>query len=165
MPAPAGRATAGHPTLKRFAALDRAYCAHVRDRGNEPPFLAAVAFLLTFLFIRVLTHEIRAGEIGRDIVLGDLHIHHVVPGLALVLIAGLLDLGSVWPARRALTFGIGAALVLDEFALILNLADVYFAPQGRESVDAVVVFAAALIIVGLGGGFWHAAFIAVRRRF
>lgn len=136
----------------------------MRDRGNEPPFLAAVAFLLTFLLVRVLTHEIRAGEVGKDITVGTLHIHHMVPGLALVLTSGLLDLADAWPVPRAVTFGVGAALVLDEFALILNLADVYWAPQGRESIDAVVLFATALIVVGLGGGFWHATFVALRRR-
>lgn len=150
--------------MRRLAALGAAYRAHVRDRGNEPPFLAAAAFLVTFFLVRVLTHEIRAGEIGKDIAVGSLHIHHMVPGLALVLVAGLLDLAGVWPARRALAFGIGTALVLDEFALILNLADVYWAPQGRESIDAVMLFASALIVVGLGGGFWHAAFVALRRR-
>jgi len=156
---------ADRAVLNRFAAIGRAYRIHVREHGNEPSFLAALAFLVTFLLIRVLIHEIRAGEIGKDIVVGTLHIHHMVPGLALVLVSGLLDLAAVWPLPRAIAFGIGAALVLDEFALILNLADVYWAPQGRESIDAVVLFAVALIIVGLGGGFWHAAFVALRRRF
>lgn len=151
--------------MSRLTAVARAYRTHVRERGNEPPFLAAVAFLLTFLLIRLLTHQIRAGEVGKDVVIGTLHIHHMIPGLALVLASGLLDLAAVWPSQRALAFGIGTALVLDEFALILNLADVYWAPQGRESIDAVVVFAAALIVVGLGGGFWHAAYTSLRRRF
>lgn len=148
----------------RLTAIGHAYRTHVRDRGNEPPFLAALAFLLTFLLVRLLTHEIREGEAGKDVVIGALHIHHMVPGLALVLVSGLLDLANVWSAPRAVAFGIGAALVLDEFALILNLADVYWKPQGRESIDAVVLFATALIVVGLGGGFWRAAFAALRRR-
>lgn len=150
--------------MSRLRTIGRAYRTYVRDRGNEPPFLAAVAFLVTFVLVRILTHEIRSGEVGKDITVGALHIHHMVPGLVLVLSSGLLDLADVWPAPRALAFGVGAALVLDEFALILNLADVYWTPQGRESIDAVVLFAAALIVVGLGGGFWHAAFVALRRR-
>ena len=151
--------------MERLAAVGHAYRTHVRDRGKEPPFLAAVAFLVSFLLVRLLTHEIRAGEVGKDVVVGTLHIHHMIPGLLLVLVSGLLDLATVWPAARAILFGIGTALVLDEFALILNLADVYWQPQGRESIDAVVLFAVALIVVGLGGGFWHAAFVALRRRF
>jgi hypothetical protein len=67
------------------------------------------------------------------------------------------------PRFRAILFGIGAALVLDEFALVLNLADVYWAPQGRESIDAIVVFAGLLLLVALGGGFWRAAWRELRR--
>jgi len=59
---------------------------------------------------------------------------------AALRLVGLLDLASTATRVRAVLFGIGAALVLDEFALILNLADVYWAPQGRESIDAVVIF-------------------------
>ena len=64
---------------------------------------------------------------------------------AALRLVGLLDLASTATRVRAVLFGIGAALVLAEFALILNLADVYWAPQGRESIDAVVIFAAALV--------------------
>jgi membrane protein YdbS with pleckstrin-like domain len=81
----------------------------------------------------------------------------MVFGLLLILFVGLLDLASKVMRVRAVLFGIGAALVLDEFALILNLADVYWAPQGRESIDAVVIFAAVLVVVALGGNFWRAA--------
>ncbi len=40
----------------------------------------------------------------------------------------------------AILFGIGAALTLDEFALWLHLEDVYWSEQGRQSIDAVIVF-------------------------
>jgi len=96
-------------------------------------------------------------------VIGSLHVHHVVFGLVLVLLAGILDLTNVLTRTRAVLFGIGAALVLDEFALILNLADVYWAPQGRESIDAVVIFATVLWIVVLGGGFWRKAWAELSR--
>ena len=76
---------------------------------------------------------------------------------AALRLVGLLDLASSATRVRAVLFGIGAALVLDEFALILNLADVYWAPQGRESIDGVVIFTAALVIVAFGGNFWRAA--------
>ena len=89
--------------------------------------------------------------------MGSVHLHHMVFGLLLILLVGLLDLASAAMPVRAVLFGIGAALVLDEFALILNLADVYWAPQGRESVDAVVIFAAVLIVFAFGGNFWQAA--------
>ena len=36
-----------------------------------------------------------------------------------------------WRAGAAAVFGLGTALVLDEFALILHLRDVYWANEGR----------------------------------
>jgi len=92
-----------------------------------------------------------------------LHVHHMVFGIALLLIASLLDLANSFRRVRAVVFGLGAALVLDEFALILNLADVYWAPQGRESIDAVVLFGALLAVVTFGGGFWAAAWRELAR--
>jgi len=93
-----------------------------------------------------------------------LHVHHMVFGIVLLLAASLLDLTNALRRVRAVLFGVGAALVLDEFALILNLADVYWAPQGRESIDAVVLFGASLTVVALGGGFWAAAWRELTRR-
>ncbi len=105
----------------------------------------------------MVTHLLLDERGGGGIAVGPIHIHHMVFGLVLILLVGLLDLASTAVRVRAVLFGIGAALVLDEFALILNLADVYWAPQGRESVDAVVIFAAALIVLAFGGNFWRAA--------
>ncbi len=155
-------ATAG--LRSRFQEVRHAYRHHVRELGQEPRLLGALAFLIAFLAVRIITHAIR-NHLGpfQDIEAANVHIHHVVPGLVLVLLAGLLDLVDEARRVRALLFGVGAALVLDEFALVLNLADVYWAPQGRESIDAVVIFAAVLLVFALGGGFWRAAWHAVTR--
>jgi hypothetical protein len=88
---------------------------------------------------------------------GGLHIHHMVPGLVLALASGYL--GLVLTAQRptsllAILFGIGAALVLDEFALLLRLADVYWEPEGRESIDAVVLAGGIGVLYLLGLDFW-----------
>jgi hypothetical protein len=50
----------------------------------------------------------------------------------------------------AILFGVGVGFTLDEFALWVRLQDVYWAREGRSSVDAVVIaFAfAALVVVG-----------------
>ena len=85
-----------------------------------------------------------------------MHIHHVVIGVILVMISGLtmvtlaVDGGVPEFTAAAIFFGIGAALVLDEFALILHLSDVYWAEDGRTSVDAVfvAVAVAGLLILG-----------------
>ena len=141
----------------RFDRIADAYRIHIRQGGQELRLLAAVAFLLTFLATRVVTHLLLDERGGGGLAVGPIHIHHMVFGLLLILFVGLLDLASKVMRVRAVLFGIGAALVLDEFALILNLADVYWAPQGRESIDAVVIFAAVLIVVAFGGNFWRAA--------
>ena len=140
------------------------YGRHVRAPGKEPRFLAAASFLVTFVAIRIVTHAIHGG-IGPffNVEPGGVHVHHMIPGLVLLLLSGLLDLSGRAARTRAVLFGVGAALVLDEFALILNLADVYWQPQGRESIDAIVIMAAVLMIIALGGGFWRAGFRVAAR--
>ena len=86
----------------------------------------------------------------RDISVGGLHIHHLVYGIGLTLVAGFLEFrfqpDTPWFELLAIVFGIGAGLMLDEFALSLYMKDVYWADQGRTSVDAVLI---ALMIGGL----------------
>ena len=143
--------------------IARVYRKEVRDLGQEPRLLATIAFLLTFAAARVVTHTLLEASGGGGLTVGSLHVHHVVFGLVILFASGVIDLMDRTPRLRAILFGIGAALVLDEFALVLNLADVYWAPQGRESIDAIVIFASLLVLVALGGGFWRAAWRELRR--
>jgi len=117
-----------------------------------------VGLLATFLFVRLNTRLIRAQvswwfhDIESE---GGTHVHHMVIGVVLMVTVGILliALAPVGLAAQilALLFGAGVALTLDEFALILNLQDVYWRKEGRLSVDAViiVVAAAALFVVGI----------------
>ncbi len=125
------------------------------EPGKLPLLLALTAFVLTFVVTRVITRLIRAGKgpFG-NVEAGGLHIHHVVPGIVLTVIGGF---GAVAGGRHgfgsaasAVIFGIGAGLVLDEFALILHLDDVYWSEAGRRSVEVVVLTAAlvGLMLVG-----------------
>lgn len=137
------------------------YYKHFGDRRKERQLFATSAFFVTFAAVRGITHAIRA-EKGpfRNITPGGRHIHHMTFG-----IAGLLIVGYLWmmelcikEGRRssrltAAAFGSGAALTLDEFALWLNLEDVYWAKQGRESIDAVVLFGSMLSLSVIGKGF------------
>ncbi len=133
------------------------YTFHFRDERRERLFLASLSFLVTFAMIRGITHAIRAG-VGpfHNVTSGGLHIHHLVWGILLLLVVGyvwLLEIGvgSSWVASlTAIAFGVGAALALDEFALWLNLSDVYWEQKGRESIDAVLIFA-GLLSVGVWG--------------
>jgi hypothetical protein len=89
---------------------------------------------------------------------GGTHIHHLVWGILLLLSMGYVgistELGSPWEELVAIGFGIGMGLTLDEFALWLNLEDVYWQQKGRQSIDAVVVATALLVIAILGLQFW-----------
>ncbi|WAL71981.1 phosphatidylglycerol lysyltransferase domain-containing protein [Kitasatospora sp. YST-16] len=140
-----------------------AYRDRIVDTGREPLFLLLLGLVLSFLFIRLSTRMIRArvrwwpGNVAP----GGLHIHHVVFGQTLLLVCGVAAFavrgdGGDWWNLLGFGFGVGAGLVLDEFALVLHLKDVYWSTQGRTSVDAVMLAAAAigLLLVGelpLGG--------------
>jgi hypothetical protein len=130
----------------------------IPDRPHRRLFLASVSFFITFLAVRLLvasiTHHI--GPFGY-VEMGGRHIHHLVWGILLLLISGyatLAEVGtgsstiSIFTSRLlALSYGIGAALTLDEFALWLNLdAAAYWSTEGRESIDAVVLFGSLLAI-------------------
>lgn len=143
------------------------YHQHVHETRRERVFLASLSFFITFAAVRLLTHSIHSGRGPfHNVSVGGRHIHHLVWGILLLLSTGygwLLQIGtgeersSIWAARSlALLYGVGAALTLDEFALWLNLADVYWSRQGRASIDAVFFFG-ALLSVGLWGRpFFHA---------
>jgi hypothetical protein len=88
-----------------------------------------------------------------------LHIHHLFWGILLLMVTGLAALATrsaQWHLRIALIFGIALGLTLDEFALWLRLADVYWSPEGIESLKAGAVVAALLSVYGFGQPFWHA---------
>lgn len=134
-------------------------------RDRLPLLCCLVAFILTFFVTRLVVRYIRrnAGSERpprwwqpRNLGHGSVHIHHMVIGVVLVLGSGVtmvtLAVNGGVPefTVAAVFFGIGAALVLDEFALILHLSDVYWAEDGRTSVDAVfaAVAVAGLLILG-----------------
>jgi hypothetical protein len=138
---------------------------HIRDRPRRRMFLAAVSFFLTFLGARLLVlailHDI--GPFGW-VVIGGQHIHHLVWGILILLVVGfawLAEVGeetsgtSIFVSRLiSILYGVGAALTLDEFALWLNLRNVYASPEGRTSFDAVFLFGGLLAI-----GAWGAPFL------
>ncbi|CAM5259276.1 hypothetical protein [Streptomyces narbonensis] len=131
------------------------FSRNIVEPGKLPMLLALTSFVLTFLVTRTVTRLIRAGKgpFG-NVSSGGLHIHHVVPGVVLTVLGGFgavaSDRHGVGACVFAVVFGIGAGLVLDEFALILHLDDVYWTDQGRKSVE-VVVLTAALVGLTLSG--------------
>jgi lysyl-tRNA synthetase class 2 len=125
------------------------YETHIYDGGREPAFLMLLAFILTLAGTRFYTRMARIRGWGSAHV-GDVHVHHLVPGLVMSLVAGglaiALEPSEVWVAVLAIVFGAGAALVLDEFAMLLHLDDVYWTTEGRLSIDACL---AAVAFLGL----------------
>ncbi|GAA3844665.1 hypothetical protein ACFS5L_00025 [Streptomyces phyllanthi] len=128
---------------------------NIIEPGKLPLLLALTSFVLTFMITRVITRMIRAGKGPfRNIDSGGVHIHHVVPGVVLTVTGGFGAVASgrhgVGPALCAVLFGVGVGLMLDEFALILHLDDVYWTEQGRKSVEMVVLTAALVGLVLCG---------------
>ena len=122
--------------------------------GKEPLVLCLLALLITFALTRLYTRLARVRGWGSGSVAGGVHLHHMVIGILLILAAGFLAV-AFWPGSPGreivgIVFGIGAALTLDEFALWLYLRDVYWTPEGRSSVDAIVlgVVIGTLLLVG-----------------
>ncbi len=118
------------------------------DDAKLPLFLLLAGFIITFVLARLNTRLTRQHghshlRIGSVVTSGGLHIHHSVFGIIGMVVAGILEFavqpGSPWLEFLAFVFGCGAALTLDEFALILHLEDVYWTGEGRKSIDAVIL--------------------------
>lgn len=127
----------------------------ITDRPRRRLFVASVSFFVTFAGVRgvvyCITHHIPPFHF---IEIGGRHIHHLVIGIVILLLVGygwLAEVGtgtddsSILLSRlMSILYGVGAALTLDEFALWLNLRDVYWSPEGRSSVDVIILFGALL---------------------
>jgi hypothetical protein len=133
-----------------------AWWQSLNDQGRLQLAAALAAFVVTFLITRGIVHLIRSGHGPfRNISVGGLHVHHVVPGVILMTVGGFMlaavrTTGGLATAA-AIVFGVGAGLVLDEFALILHLDDVYWSEQGRLSVEVIAITTASvgIFLVGL----------------
>jgi hypothetical protein len=117
--------------------------------GKLPLMLCFLAFVITFVTTRMITRMIRDGRGPfRNVTTGGTHIHHSVPGIILLIIGAFISVGGppslAWHSFAAVLIGIGTSLVLDEFALILHLQDVYWSGEGQLSVEAVSLAAACL---------------------
>ena len=126
------------------------------DSGRLPLFLCFAAFLVTFVTTRVVTRMIRAdrGPFKDNVWSSGLHVHHAVPGIILLVVGAVTavatDTDTRWSALAAVLVGVGTSLVLDEFALILRLEDVYWAEKGRISVEMVSLAVASMGLVLVG---------------
>jgi len=143
----------------------------IPDRPRRRMFIASVSFLFTFLGTRILVWLIMNNEGPFQwVFFRGRHIHHLVWGILILLLVGygwLMDLGrshsplSIFLSRlMSVSYGVGAALTLDEFAIWLNLQEGdYWSRAGRLSIDAIILFGALL-----GMGAWGAPFFRALQR-
>jgi len=121
-------------------------------------FLVLVGFILSFAFIRMSTRLMRSPKVpwwpGSVVSDGGVHLHHLVFGIVTMMITGTLGISvlgdSPYAEICAFLFGIGVGLTIDEFALWVYLDDVYWAEEGRASIDATVIAAAGMMLILLG---------------
>ena len=119
-------------------------------------FLCFAAFVVTFVVTRIITRNIRAGRgpFKDNVSTSGMHIHHVVPGIMLLVAGAFMSVATgaeqPWTEISAVLVGIGTSLVLDEFALILHLSDVYWSEQGRVSIELISLAVASMSLFLIG---------------
>lgn len=134
------------------------FWAKLVDNHEQGLFLVFVGFMLSFSFIRMSTRLMRSPKVpwwpGSVVSESGVHLHHLVFGIVTMMIAGTLGFVALgagpWTEMCAFAFGAGAGLTIDEFALWIYLDDVYWAEEGRSSIDATVIAAAAMALLLLG---------------
>jgi hypothetical protein len=143
------------------------YTDHFPETWRERLFLASLGFFVTIVVVRAITEAIHR-NIGpfHDVSFRGRHIHHLVWGIILLLSVGyawLLEFGTgapsglTWAGRlTSMLYGVASALTLDEFALWLNLRDVYWEREGRECVEAIALFGGLLSVGIFGKAFFRA---------
>lgn len=128
------------------------------EHNREAVFLVLLGFLLSFSFIRLSTRLMRSPRVpwwpGSIVSESGVHLHHLVFGIVTMMLAGVIgfvDHGeTAWFLVAAAAFGVGIGLTIDEFALWVHLEDVYWAEEGRQSIDATVITALVLALILFG---------------
>jgi hypothetical protein len=128
------------------------------EHGRQYLFLVLLGFVGSFGFIRLSTRLMRSPRVpwwpGSVVSEGGVHVHHMVFGIVTMMVAGVLSFAltdvGFWYDVSALLFGVGMGLTVDEFALWVYVEDVYWANEGRASIDATLITVAAMGLVLLG---------------
>jgi hypothetical protein len=138
------------------ATVGSEFQTEIVDSGRLAAFLFFVGLLGTFGFIRTSTWMIK-NQVSwwpGNVTVGGTHVHHLVWGICAMMIFGyvgvVLQPDSPWRELVTVLFAIGMGLTLDEFALWVELKDVYWTKDGRKSIDAMIVAGclAGMVVVG-----------------
>jgi hypothetical protein len=160
-----GAILAGLAAIVAHSRLKKVYESRFPESRRERLFLASVGFFTTAFVVRAITVAIHH-NVGpfHNVSMHGRHIHHMVWGILLLMSVGfawLCEFGtgaSRWSGRlTSMVYGVAAALTLDEFALWLNLRDVYWEREGRESYEALALFGGLLAVGIFGRSFFHGA--------
>lgn len=130
-----------------FASIFSGFFQEMSDEGRLPIFLVLAGFLLSFILIRISTRLMRSDRVpwwpGSIVSDSGVHLHHLVFGIVTMMLSGAIAFVSTgdspWFEVMAFGFGVGVGLTIDEFALWVHLEDVYWAEEGRRSIDATVI--------------------------
>ena len=143
--------TPDHDDAPLVTRLRTAYARHVGP-DERPPLIAWLGFAVTFGITRAITTWLHDGHgpSSGGMTAGGRHLHHYNIGILLLAFVGGLGLRANrlrdHPGTAA-AYGTGSALIVDEAALLIDLQDVYWAKDGRKSVDAAVG------VIAVGGAF------------
>jgi uncharacterized membrane protein len=141
-----------------FASIFTGFWDQLVEHDEQGLFLVFVGFILSFAFIRMSTRLMRSPRVpwwpGSVVSDSGVHVHHLVFGIVTMMAAATVGFAALGASPLteicAFAFGIGAGLTIDEFALWVYLDDVYWAEEGRSSIDATVIAAAGMILLLLG---------------
>jgi hypothetical protein len=163
------RAPANPAPVSRRQNVHDLWVTHLVNSPSFPQFLMVVSFLISFGAIRLVTHGIRSGwlPVGNVESGSGLHVHHYLYGIAIALIVGYIQIAFNPKRGRsicAVFFGLAEALILDEFALLLNLKDVYWQQQGRQSIIAVAIAGSLISLLWIMRAFIRALIRGERDR-
>ncbi len=145
------------PTIAGFG---HEFHREIVESGRLTAFLFFIALLGTFAFIRTSTWMIKkqVSWWPGNVEVGGTHVHHLVWGICAMMIFGYIGVvhqpDSPWWEIVTVLFAIGMGLALDEFALWVELKDVYWEKEGRKSIDAMIIAGCAAGVLLVGFSAW-----------
>ena len=149
------RSTIALSALMTTASIFTDFWVNLEEHNEQGLFLVLVGFILSFAFIRMSTRIIRSesvswwpGNIESD---SGVHLHHLVFGIVTMMVSGML-IGSrlrLHPVDRDRLARLRRRRRPDDrrVRLWVHLDDVYWAEEGRSSIDATVIAAAAMMLI------------------
>ncbi len=133
--------------------IPRSLKSEVKKKRESVPFLMSISFLISFISARLWVVFLGAARrappegivyVGRNVVIGGYHVHHIAYGIILICISAWLAI-NYWSKTivriSSISFGAGLGLIVDELGFIIGGIEPYRA-------DQEVFYLAVLIVAG-----------------